>query len=72
MFRQIMVDLAKVLNMFSWTAGMVLAYSKAVNVNMKAPLNRPWYSTSHERNFEQQMATGRALSELQSRLPIAR
>ncbi len=72
MFRQILVDLVRMLNLFAWTAGLVLAQSKAVSVNVKASLDRPWVSNSSERDFERQMAARRAFNELQSKLPIAR
>jgi len=72
MFRQILVDLARMLHVLGLTLGVILAHSDAVKVDMKSSFGRRWDSNTQERAFERQLAERRAFNELQSRLPMAR
>jgi hypothetical protein len=72
MFRQILVESARMLGMFAGTIGMLSVHVKTLNVGLNTRFGRHWESNTSERQFDRQLVERRAFNEFGSRLPLAR
>ena len=72
MFRDRLLNWARIFDSFTFTIGALLVHVKTMRVNVKTSFGRRWDSNTHEREFEQELRVRRAFNELQSRLPTAR
>lgn len=72
MFRDRLLDWAKIFELFAFTIGTLFVHVKTMRVDVRTGFGRRWDSNTHERMFERELVAKRAFNELQSRLPTAR
>ena len=72
MFRDRLVNWARILNLSTFTIGTLLVHVRTMKLDVKTRFGRRWDSNTHEREFERELVARRAFNELQSRLPVAR
>jgi len=72
MFRDRLLNWARILDLFTFTMGTFFVHVKTMKGDVKTSFGRRWESNSREREFERELVARRAFNELQSRLPTAR